>query len=308
MSDLGAMIMQWVIRKVKEKLKDGETIEVEVGGFEYSFVNFIFKNYSGQDHVQVASAIEQIISHVHEKFPEVKEIIIQSDNASCFASQELIPFIYHTNKESQIKKMPIISKWIFTEAQTGRGKLDTHFSYLNKVFKSFVEDGNNILIEEDILEALAFDDGVAGTTGILLDCSKLTGEAISKKFKSKKVKSHATHEIRWYENKAEIYESSDITQPEIVSSRQLNCHTKNDLDVVLERSVVSSKPPLFTKLDESDLDSRNKNLAIDIESVSDDKIVNTVEKNSYSKLKKKGTMMIVMNSFLQKQVQYYHHH
>lgn len=287
MSDLGAHIMQWVIRKLKEKMKNGETVEVEVGGFEYSFVNFIFKNYSGQDHVQVASAIEQIISHVHEKFPEVKEIIIQSDNASCFASQELIPFIYHTNKESRIKKMPIISKWIFTEAQTGRGKLDTHFSYLNKVFRSYVEDGNNILIEEDILDALEFNDGVAGTTGILLDCSKLTGDAISKKFKSKKVQSRATHEIRWHDNKAEIYESSGITEPEIVSSSTLNLHKKNDLDVVLERSVVSSKPPLFTKLDESDLDSRNENLAIDIESVSDDKTVNTVEKNSYSKLKRK---------------------
>ena len=51
---------------------------------------------------------------------------------------------------------------MYTEAQTGRGRLDTHFSYLNLILKSFVEDENDILLEEDILEDIYF---VNATTG-----------------------------------------------------------------------------------------------------------------------------------------------
>ena len=98
------------------------------------------------------------------------EIVIQSDNASYFASQELIPFIYHMNK---VPAMPKTTRWIFTEPCTDRGRLDTHFSYINLILKSFVEDGNNVDMEKHIFEALAFRGGVAGTTAVLLDFSNL---------------------------------------------------------------------------------------------------------------------------------------
>ena len=90
-----------------------------------------------------------------------------------FSSQELIPYIYNLNKESKQNRRPTISKWIYTEAQTGRGRLDTHFSYVNLIMKSFVEDGNDIVLEEHILRALSFRGGIAGTTGVLVDCDKL---------------------------------------------------------------------------------------------------------------------------------------
>lgn len=292
MSDLGAMIDQWDERKIKAKSDNGKTVEIEVGGFEHSFIDFVFKNYTGQDHTQVAAAIEQLVSHVHQKYPEVREIILQSDNATCFSSQEHIPFIHHLNQESKTNKMPIISRWIFTEAQTGRGKLDTHFSYLNTVFKSFIEDGNDILTEEHILDALAFNGGVAGTTGILLDCTNLRGDTISKKFKTSKVKSRSTHEIRWYDSKVEVYESSDVTTPEVVKLPKLNLHTKNDLDVTVARSVVSEKPALFSKeVDVIESRSVTENLVIEVETAEDDETANiekktTLERN-WSTLKRK---------------------
>lgn len=280
MRDLGAMIMQWDVRKVKQKSANGTTIEKEVGGFEYSFLNLLFKDYTGQDHVQVSSAIEKIVSYVNEKYPEVKEIIIQSDNATCFASQEHIPFIYHMNKEFRTKNMPIISKWIFTEAQAGRGRLDTHFSYVNTVFKSLVEDGNDILTEDHIIDALAFDGGIAGTTGILLDCANLQGETISKKFKTSKVRSPSTHEIRWYDNKVEVYASSGITAPEIIRDSKLKNHEKKDLKVVVARSFTSDKPPLFIKADDSYSNLAKKSKVIDIKSLEDKTVSSKKEKET----------------------------
>ena len=57
--------------------------------------------------------------------------MIQSDNASGISSINLIPFIYEMNSYNKRKKLPVISRWIFTEAQTGKSKLDAHFSFLN---------------------------------------------------------------------------------------------------------------------------------------------------------------------------------
>ena len=149
MSVLGTMIVQWVVKMVEIK-ENGVEVEKEVGGFQYKFVDYIFKGYAGQDHTQIVAAIEKIVEHMKENYPEVNEMIFQSDNATCFASQELIPFIYHLNAESKQKGFPIITNWIFTETQTGRGRLDTHFSYLNLILKVFVEDGNNVMLEEHI--------------------------------------------------------------------------------------------------------------------------------------------------------------
>ena len=82
MSLLDTMIVQWL---------------TENKGFVYCFENFVFKGYAGQDHVQVAASLQQIVKEVKSNYLEIKEIVIQSDNASCFASQELIPFVYHLN-------------------------------------------------------------------------------------------------------------------------------------------------------------------------------------------------------------------
>ena len=163
MSFLGTMDIRWV------KTIDGK-------GFQYNFCDYVFKSYSGQDNVQVASAIEEIVKNTKEHYPHVKQIILQSDNATCFSSQELIPYIYHLNHKSSNIGNPVISEWIYTEAQTGRGRLDTHFSYINLILKSFVEDGNEILLEENILQAITFNGGISGTTVVVIDCSRLSSK------------------------------------------------------------------------------------------------------------------------------------
>mmetsp|Transcript_21013 Transcript_21013/g.29472 ORF Transcript_21013/g.29472 Transcript_21013/m.29472 type:complete len:980 (-) Transcript_21013:30-2969(-) len=246
MSMLGTMVVQWITKSTSVK-ENGVNVQKEVGGFQYKFVDYVFKGYAGQDHTQVASAIEKILERVKEHNPEVKKVIFQSDNATCFASQELIPFIYHLNTEARHNDSPLVTRWIFTEAQTGRGRLDTHFSYLNLILKSYVEDGNDVMLEEHILEAMSFRGGIAGTSGVLLNCEKLIGLAISKKFKTSIIGSRATHELCWFEDKIEIYESSGITEPEIVLDKKLAKHERNCLDVHVENSFVSEKPPLFVQ-------------------------------------------------------------
>ena len=107
-------------------------------------------------------------------------VFLQSDNATCFASQELIPYIYHLNAKSLSKGEWVISKWIFTEAQTRRGRLDTHFLYINLVLKAYIEDGNDVILEDYIIDALSFCGGIADTTVLLYNCSNLSSKILEK--------------------------------------------------------------------------------------------------------------------------------
>ena len=74
--------------------------------------------------------------------------------------------------------------------------MDTHFAYLNILFRSFVEDGNDIAVEEDIFSALSFNGGIAGTTTKLINAKNLVSPRISnnKKFACS-AKTRSTHDI-----------------------------------------------------------------------------------------------------------------
>jgi hypothetical protein len=74
---LGSMEVQWRTETLNGK---------EASGFQYKFTDYIFKGYAGQDNVQVAAAVEIMVQQVKGRNPSVKSVIIQSDNASCFAS------------------------------------------------------------------------------------------------------------------------------------------------------------------------------------------------------------------------------
>ena len=189
-------------------------------GFEYHFIDYIIGGYSGKDNVQVATTLSVIIERVRKLHPKTTNIVFQSDNDTCFASQDLIPYLHHIN--SQLKNdgsKLIISRWIYTEAQMGHGRLDTHFSYLNVKFSSCVEDGNDMTLEKDIYKDISFGGGIKCTTAVLLDVSNLTGPIIEPKFKCNRVSTCSTHDIIWCEStgSVSIYTSSDISTPEVIN-------------------------------------------------------------------------------------------
>ena len=105
---------------------------------------------------------------------------------------------------------------------------------MNLVFKSFVEDGNDMVLEDHIVDAISFRGGMSGTSGILLNFTNLPTSNISKQFRSKIVKSRSTHEIIWDVSYASIYEASGITAPEIVTRINLDKYINNDLMLLLK--------------------------------------------------------------------------
>lgn len=88
-------------------------------------------------------------------------------------------------------------KWIVTEAQTGRGRLDTHFSYVNIVLPSYVENGFDKNLEDDIANTIAHRGGIACTFFVLVNASKFKGQALYETFKGCRTGNRSTHEVQW---------------------------------------------------------------------------------------------------------------
>ena len=244
MSLIGAMF----VRRI-EKERKGEMII----GLEYQFIDCIMQSYSSQDSMQVMSCIQTVIENIKTRYPTIKKLTLQSDNASCYASHDNIPYVYHLNKEFETKNKDIrVDRWVYTEAQTGKGKLDTHFSFVNTLFESYVEDGNDILTENDIYNSLTFQNGIMGTTAILIDGSLLSSNnkiIIGKSFKAKKTGVRETHDIKWVKNDertfVEIYTLSDVTLPETINADVLDKHQKHDLIMSVLASFTSPKEAMF---------------------------------------------------------------
>jgi hypothetical protein len=49
--------------------------------------------------MQVLGVLTSLLPHIKAQYPDITEISIQSDNASCLASNDIIAYIHHLNKE-----------------------------------------------------------------------------------------------------------------------------------------------------------------------------------------------------------------
>ena len=85
---LGFMLIQGVERIVKDEI---------VQGLTYNFYDVVVDKYSSQDNVQVLAILQAMIVQIKEDFPEITELTLGSDNASCLASYDNIIFIHHLN-------------------------------------------------------------------------------------------------------------------------------------------------------------------------------------------------------------------
>jgi hypothetical protein len=235
MSLLGAMF----VIKEKRIVKGEETI-----GLVYYFYDVAVDKYSSQDNVQVIAVLTSVLQFLKTDFPNLQQVMVGSDNASCLASHDNIPYIHYLNQQMQ---GVAVTKWIYTEACTGKNRLDTHFSFVNLKMKAYVLDGNAILTEKDICKAIAHDGGIAGTTAVLFNGEALEGPVLkgNKQFKGSKTGVRETHEVVYTHSTPHIYSISSITVPEVVTVRKLNKYEPNALVTSVTMKTKSDKPSLF---------------------------------------------------------------
>jgi hypothetical protein len=79
--------------------------------------------------------LKSLLPLTNKQYPDITEISVQSDNASCLASHNIITYIHRLNKRLEDLGLTA-AEWIYPWAQTGKGRLDTHFSFVNALFQA----------------------------------------------------------------------------------------------------------------------------------------------------------------------------
>ena len=104
----------------------------------------------------VISIIEAIMMRIKKDIPHMKEVVLQSDNAKCYMSKELLLCLALLSFIHGIK----ILRFIHTETQDGKSPLDGHFARANKWIVDWVKEGNNALTAAQIVTALKSNGGI----------------------------------------------------------------------------------------------------------------------------------------------------
>lgn len=153
-----------------------------VVGLERVYIDVIIEHYSDQDHVQVSALMRIMLEEIKKRYPDLKEVYVKTDNASCMVSQDNIPYIWNLNKRFAEKYGEYkVKGWVSGEACTNKGYVDVHFAYTNIVISSYAEDGNDVKTEEDTYNALNFRGGMKGSSVILIDTKGLDGQSVNSK-------------------------------------------------------------------------------------------------------------------------------
>ena len=88
------------------------------------YTDQIMEGSNKQDSLAVASMIEAFLYQIHEELSFLEEITLQSDNAGCYQSKDLLLAIALISALSPIK----VTRFIHTETQDGKGDIDAHFA------------------------------------------------------------------------------------------------------------------------------------------------------------------------------------
>ena len=97
----------------------------------------ILEGSDKQDNFAITSIMETCLLQLHEELPQIKQVILQSDNVGCYQSSELLVLFGILNGVLLIK----VARFIHTETQDGKGLIDAHFargtSHLKRFMKTF---------------------------------------------------------------------------------------------------------------------------------------------------------------------------
>lgn len=195
---------------------------------ETSYYDFVVKDSADQGTAEVQGALPHIIRSVKENNPDIKFLYLNSDNASGFASNNNIEFIYQMNKINWGMNLEdgdciFVVRYLNTEAGKGSDPLDTHFAYLAKAIKEFASRmGNKICTPKQLFDALCTRQ-IAGAT-ILYGKVLPAPTTIDCKFMSDKMKVRERHDVAFdvEGSNVTLYKQSGVKRTSVVMNMEGN--------------------------------------------------------------------------------------
>jgi hypothetical protein len=144
------------------------------------YIDQILEGSNKQDGPAVASMVEAALCQIKKELPFIEEVIIQSDNAGCYQSKQLILAMLLISGVAARRSGIRVERFIHTETQDGKGDIDAHFAratahLINFMKTSFSNRIRAIATPKGLAAALAWRGGIKHSCVqlISLDRSKL---------------------------------------------------------------------------------------------------------------------------------------
>lgn len=111
--------------------------------------------------------------------------------------------------------------------------------------KELVNDGNDVILEDRIVDALSFHEYTTDATMLLYSSLNLPTRVIDNKHGPRILSSHGTHKTTSVESEACVYRSSKITTPEVVLGAKLSKNQPCYFDAIADRDSNNSSHRLL---------------------------------------------------------------
>ena len=173
---------------------------------------------SDQDVRQVQCSLPFLLEEMKARFPFINTISLLSDNAPTFSSTEHMSFLYELNQAANLKRLPIVKRWTYSEAQTGKSQLDVHFSYLNILFRNYVLDNNDLVGPMDLFKACMHNGGVTNSGCIFIQANKPQPTPRKPVIK---MGITSVHDVLYFDDHICIRHFSELGEGETIAKEQL---------------------------------------------------------------------------------------
>ncbi len=164
MSWHGCLISYFRMKTTTYVQADGTTAAKTVPERVNVYIDQILDGDNKQDAFAVGSMLEAALEQIHKQIPEIKSVIVQSDNAKCYNNNILRILTALINTRTPVK----VERHIFTETQDGKGLIDAHFARgMSHVLKFMRNSQRNriraIATPTGLAHALAWGGGIANS-------------------------------------------------------------------------------------------------------------------------------------------------
>jgi len=133
-----------------------------------SYYDHISSGDTTQDYQAVLSYFEAVCMRIKSDFPHVRQIYVQSDNARCYKTPELVYGVFEIAKQNGLELL----RYIHTGVQDGKGPIDGHFATAMKHVSKYCNMGNNVVTPIDIVKGLRANGGVNNSVAEMVSINR----------------------------------------------------------------------------------------------------------------------------------------
>ncbi|CAG2239924.1 unnamed protein product [Mytilus edulis] len=163
------IVMDWAMKFLPLRHREKQSDFFGQKGFNWHVIVVIFKDNdtstlkhrtyvhtiesAKQDWYSVTSVIEHTLKTIKDQMPNIKSVVLRSDNAGCYHCSNLWHSLHGISQRTE---------YDFSEAQNGKSYCDSKIAHMRGKMRKYVLEGGDITSSTEMKEALDVCGGVSG--------------------------------------------------------------------------------------------------------------------------------------------------